>query len=165
MFRLSASVWPYRIVRWLLAGVFLWAGVVKAADPGGFAATISDFGLVPESVLFVTAVSLIGLELLAAVGLVFDIRGAVGLTAVLLAVFIGVLAYGLAIGLDIECGCFGPGYRETGLWDVLWRDLVLLAACGYLWWFRWISGIRPLALRGLWQRLFSEKGSTKECVP
>ena len=105
------------------------------------------------------------MELLAGLGLLFDVRGAVGLTACLLTVFVGVLTYGIAIGLDIECGCFGSGGRAVGLHEALWRDLVLFVACGYVWWYRWLRSIEPVSVRGIWQRIFTEKGSTEECVP
>jgi hypothetical protein len=165
MTRLLASLWPYRLVRWMLAGVFLWASVVKLADPHAFTEIISDFGLVPESILFATALGLIALEFIAGAGLLFDVRGAVGLAAGLLIVFVGVLSYGIAIGLDIHCGCFGVGSRPVGLHEALWRDLVLFVACGYLWWYRWLRSIAPLSAREWWRRPFSEQGSTEECVP
>ncbi len=165
MNRLLISLWPYRIVRWALAGVFLWASVAKLTRPLGFAETISDFGLVPENVLFATALGLVALEFAAGLGLLFDVRGAAGLTACLLALFIGVLVYGISIGLDIECGCFGVSTGEVGLHDALWRDVVLLVACGYLWWFRWLRSVRPPSVRDLWCRLYATGESNEEWVP
>jgi len=46
------------IVRWLLAGVFLVAGVLKIVDPIGFARSIVDYDLIPEVVVPAIAVVL-----------------------------------------------------------------------------------------------------------
>jgi sodium--glutamate symport carrier gltS len=147
MIRLLASVWPYRLIRWLLAGVFLYAGVTKLTAPQLFAENISDFGLVPENILFATALAIIGLEVLAGFGLLLDIRGALAIVVCLLVLFVVAMSYGLAIGLDIDCGCFGPGDRGLGLQEALLTDLCLLAACGYLYWSRWVRSRGPTSLR------------------
>ena len=157
-----ASIWPYRLVRWTLAGLFLYASFGKLAEPQGFAQTISDFGLVYESVLFATALALIVLEFFAGLGLLLDVRGALGLTVGLLLLFVGVLGYGIAMGYDIQCGCFGPGDREVSLQEALYRDFALLAACGYLYWSRWMRATGPLSLRELWTRLRKKLGVQRE---
>ena len=43
----------------------------------------------------------------------------------LLGVFIGTLLYGIGMGLDIECGCLGPGYHVS-LMTQLTIDLGML---------------------------------------
>lgn len=157
-----ASIWPYRLVRWALAGLILYASFGKAAEPEGFAHTISDFGLVYENLLFATALAFIALEFSAGLGLLLDIRGALGLTVGLLLLFVGVLAYGIAMGYDIQCGCFGPGDSEVTLQEALYRDLALLAACGYLYWARWVRASGPLTLREFWKRFTEKLGVRKQ---
>jgi hypothetical protein len=53
--------------------------------------------------------------------------------------FIAVLGYGIVLGLDVDCGCFGPDDPEQayhGLWSALIRDLGLLVPVLYLFWFQ-----------------------------
>ena len=73
---------------------------------------------------------LVGLELCAGLG---DRQPALGLWLVvaLLALFIPVLGYGIAIGLDISCGCLGRADLSS-LPQALLRDLLLLTLAGAL---------------------------------
>jgi hypothetical protein len=145
-----------------LAGLFLYASFGKLAEPEGFARTIEDFGLVYENVLFAAALALIVLEFCAGLGLLLDVRGALGLTVGLLLLFVCVLGYGIAMGYDIHCECFGPGDREVGLHEALYRDLALLAACGYLYWSRWMRATGPLSLLNMWTNLRKKLGVQRE---
>lgn len=148
---LVGSSWPYRIVRWALAGMFLVAGVLKLADPAVFAATIDAFGLVPKGTAPLAALVLPVVEIGAGLALVWDWRGSLGIIVALNVFFIGILSYGLYLGLDIDCGCYGPGDPEGeafhSLRTSLYRDLVFMAAAFYLYWWRWVN--RPSLVRPL----------------
>ena len=126
--RAPAPHWAYRLTRWGLAAVFVWAGAAKLADPAAFAALIDAYGLVPAPLLLPLAVGLPLVEVVAAVGLLADIRGSLAIIAGLMAVFIAILTYGIRMGLDVDCGCFTPGDIESrayhGLQAALYRDLV-----------------------------------------
>ncbi len=119
------SDWIYRGVRIVYVVLFLYAGVNKLLEPRSFAIVIDAFGLVPDPLIMPIAVALPILEIVAAVGLVFDVRGSLGLVTGLLVFFMAVVSYGLWMGLDIDCGCFGPGDIEgeaySGLRPALWR--------------------------------------------
>lgn len=121
--------WLDRLSRWLLAGVMLLAGVPKLADPAAFAEVIGAYGLLPEFLLLPAAITLPALELVAAVLLLKGARAGLWLTALLMGLFIAVLTYGIWLGLDIDCGCFGPEDAEhkafSGLRTALVRDLLL----------------------------------------
>jgi hypothetical protein len=71
------------------------------------------------------------LEVIAGIGLLFDIRGSLALITGLLVLFMVVLGYGIWMGLDVDCGCFGPEDPEAeafhGLRLSLFRDLVMMA--------------------------------------
>jgi hypothetical protein len=58
----------------------------------------------------------------------------------LLLLFIGVLSYAVWLGLDIDCGCFGPEDPEhrafAGLRMALFRDVLLSIPVLYLFWYR-----------------------------
>jgi hypothetical protein len=130
----------YAGVRWLLALLFLYAGAAKLADPHAFGRIIADFGLLPEVLVAPAAVILPGMEVAAALGLLLDLRGALGLVVGLLLLFIAVLLYGLRLGLDVDCGCFGPDDPEAhaygDLGSALARDLCMVLAAAYLYWWR-----------------------------
>lgn len=133
---LLLAPWPARVVRWSLGGIFLYAGILKLQYPEAFGIIINDFGLVPENWIMPLAVGLPLLEVVAALGLIAGLRGALATTTGLLLLFIAVLAYALWQGLDIDCGCFGPSdpeYRAyRGLWTALYRDLAMLTGVVYL---------------------------------
>jgi len=57
-----SSIWPYRVVRIILASIFLWSGAVKLLDPISFAAIIEAYGLIPESWIMPVAICLPSLE-------------------------------------------------------------------------------------------------------
>jgi len=136
-----------RIATVVLGSVFLWAGVLKLMDVQAFITAIGDFGLVWEPLLATVAWVMIGLELLAGVGLWCGRRLAVGLAAGLLSLFLCVLGYGILLGLDIECGCFGTGDGSGSLTlkQAAVLDSVLLSACGWLGWL--MRGLAVVATR------------------
>ena len=123
--------WMYKLTRWALGSVFIYAGARKLLDPGTFAALIEAYGILPDLLLLPVASSLALLEVAAGIGLLFDVRGSLTLIAGLLVLFVGVLAYGKWMGLDVDCGCFGTEDPEAqalhGLGTALYRDLFMLA--------------------------------------
>jgi uncharacterized membrane protein YphA (DoxX/SURF4 family) len=122
----------------VLGAVFLWAGLLKLLDMEGFAQIISSYELVPETLLSVVAIGLPALEVFAGLGLVFDIRGSLGTILGLLALFIFVLWFGILKDLDIDCGCFSPSElaEHTTLREAMYRDLAMMIAVVYLFWWR-----------------------------
>jgi hypothetical protein len=149
--RLAESPWSYRLVRWGLAVAFGWAGLAKLADPEAFAVVLEAFGLVPRPLVAPLALGLPALELAAALALAADLRAGLGVITGLAVLFACVLAYGLWLGLDLDCGCYGPSDPEArafgGLRASLHRDLGLLAAAAYLYWWRWRTGRAPRSWR------------------
>jgi uncharacterized membrane protein YphA (DoxX/SURF4 family) len=135
-----ASPWPYRILRFGLAVLFIYAGVVKLLDPKGFARIISAYDLVPDSLLPIVAVGLPLLETAAGIGLLFDIGGSLAVISGLLVLFIAVLGYGILQNLDVDCGCFGVEElaRQDSLRLAFYRDLILVfIVVPYLYLSRW----------------------------
>lgn len=131
------------LLRLILAGVLVVAAVPKLLAPAEFAQVIDGYGLTPAFINPVLAVALPLAELVLAVMLVLNSRGAVIGTTLLLAVFSMVLGYGIFIGLDVDCGCFGPEDPERdafhGLDLALRRDLLLLVCCCWLYSFRFFT--------------------------
>jgi len=134
------SVLLYRLIRWVLATLLIWPGCTKLTDLQAFSVIIRDFGIVPEMSVMPIAIILPIVEVIAAIGLIFDIRGSLAVIAVLLALFILIFGYGIWLGLDIDCGCFGPENPESiaynGLRTAFYRDLVIMAAIFHLFFWR-----------------------------
>ena len=128
-----------RGIRWLLSGIFIYSGLIKLMDPQRFAEVISGFGLLPHALIFPAAILLPILEVVAGVGLVFSLRGSLAAITSMLVLFMAVLVYGIHLGLDIDCGCFGPEDPEQaykGLKTALARDMVMMTAVMFLYWSR-----------------------------
>ncbi|MBV5319118.1 MAG: DoxX family membrane protein [Desulfobulbaceae bacterium] len=128
-----------RGIRWALATLFIYSGAVKLIDPQRFAEVIAGFGLLPDVLIFPAAILLPVLEVVTGVGLIFALRGSLAAITIMLILFMAVLGYGIRLGLDIDCGCFGPDDPEQaykGLKSALVRDAVLMAAVFFLYWSR-----------------------------
>jgi hypothetical protein len=148
-FKLSA--WIYNLSRWSIGAVFIYAGVVKLLEPQIFAALIDAYGIVPEGILMPVAVALPAIEIIAGLGLLFDIEKSLSMISGLLLLFIAVLGYGVWMGLDVDCGCFGPEDPESkafhGLRTTLYRDLVMLVSVAFIYGWRRYRAIKPLQIK------------------
>lgn len=129
--------------RLALAGVLLYAVYAKLDNPPGtvasfdtfrwklavasFGIAIANYQVLPPSVTEAVAYLVLGVEfllgvwLLAGVGLRWSASGA----AAMLGFFFVLMAHAYSRGLIIDCGCFGPG--ETLGPKTLARDGLLLA--------------------------------------
>jgi uncharacterized membrane protein YphA (DoxX/SURF4 family) len=128
-----------RGVRLVLAGIFIYSGAIKLLDPATFAEIIAGFGLLPDALVAPVAILLPFAELVAGVGLVFAIPGSLSAITAMLVLFIAVLGYGIHLGLDIDCGCFGPEDPEQAyksLRSALARDAAMMAAVAFIYWSR-----------------------------
>jgi len=143
--------WIYKSIRWILGGVFIYAGSIKLPDPGIFAVLIEAYGIVPESLLMPMAVALPVLEVIAGVGLLFDLEGSLSVITGLLVLFIVILSYGIWMELDVDCGCFRPEDPESkafhGLRLSLYRDLFMLAGVVFAYVWRWYRNIKPVKIK------------------
>lgn len=141
------SIWIYRFVRISLAVIFFWSGVSKLFIPESFAVIIEAYGLVPDSWIMPTAILISALEVILAIGLLFDIRGTLAGITGLLVLFMAILIYGIRIGLDVDCGCFGPEDPEAeafhGLRPALYRDMGMAVCISYLYVWRNIRHKTP----------------------
>ncbi|MDD2462734.1 MAG: DoxX family membrane protein [Desulfobulbus sp.] len=127
----------FRFIRWILALIFIYSGVVKLFDPPRFAQIMAGFGLLPTSFLMPIAILLPLAELVAGIGLFCNKRGSLTTIALMLVLFMAVLIYGIHLGLDIDCGCFGPEDPEQaykGLKVALARDALMMVAVICLYW-------------------------------
>ncbi len=131
--------WLDLLGRWIISLIFFAAAVPKLSDVHGFAATIGAYDILPQSFLLPTAIVLPILEIILAVGLLFNwLKSKIGVVLLLL-FFIILLTYSIWLGLDIDCGCFGPEDPEfkafSGLRVALVRDIVMLIPLVYSCWY------------------------------
>ena len=127
--------------RLFLAVLFLWAGISKLLDPDKFAVIIDEFGILPTKMIWPVAYALPVVEVMAGIGLVFNVWGSLALATALMIFFIGIVSYGIWKGIDVDCGCFGMYDSETSLLGklkpALARDFLFLLPIVYIYWFRW----------------------------
>ena len=139
----------YHALRIMLAGVFLWSGISKGLAPGQFAEVVAAYGLLPPAIIVPVALWLIVVEIAAALGLLLETRGSLTVITLMMVLFLMVLGYGIYLGLDIDCGCFGPDDPEHiafhNLRGAFVRDVFLLLACSYLYCWRYFKRLTPRA--------------------
>ena len=117
------------ILRVVLGAVFVYAAWLKLREPWAvFAIGIDSYQVLPLWAVEAVARALPWFELLLGILLIVPVwRGVSAVAAsLLLAVFFGLMARAMAKGMQIDCGCFGPGERLS--WVTLLRDGALLAA-------------------------------------
>lgn len=135
----KAATILYHFSRLVLAAVFIYAGYVKASDPVGFAGQVANYQILPYAWNFLVAATLPSLELLCGILLLLNrkVRPAVLVLFVLNLIFMLLLSYTAARGLDIDCGCFNPDTesKTSPLW-ALWRDAGLLLLMISTWMLR-----------------------------
>jgi len=130
----------YHASRLTLAAVFIYAGYIKASDPVAFAGQVANYQILPYAWNFLVAATLPYLELLCGVLLLLNqrVRPAVLVLIVLNLVFMLLLAYTIARGLDIDCGCFNPNAEtKTSPLMALWRDAGLMVLMVFTWMLRY----------------------------
>ncbi|HJT82494.1 MAG TPA: MauE/DoxX family redox-associated membrane protein [Chthoniobacterales bacterium] len=132
-----------RILDFIIAAVFIYAGVLKIIDPVEFARDIDNYKMVPWPAAVAFAFYLPWLEVLCGVALIFRrfYSGSLLILTGLTIVFIVATVVAKARGLDISCGCFG--HVSQG-WSFGWHmvlDVALLAGLVVLFFRR--NSIRP----------------------
>lgn len=134
--KIAGSIWLLRLLRWVLGGLFLYAGALKLSDPLAFAIQIEKYGLLPAAWLDPAAWLLSIGEILAGLATMLGLRGGIEAIGLLLLVFLAVLGYAWWSGLDVPCGCFSleDGQYRYGIQLAIVRDLLLLAGAGFLFW-------------------------------
>lgn len=137
----------YHIARICLGLLFLWSGAGKLLDIESFGVLIDAYGLIPKELTGPAAILLAALEVLAGIGMILDIYGSLAIITCLTLLFMMILGYGIRMGLDIDCGCFGPSDPEAkafhGLRTALYRDFIILAGIAYLYIWRLMRNVRP----------------------
>lgn len=124
------------LLRLIVGGVFIYAGVLKAIDPAQFAKDVDNYRLLPLAASAAVGLYLPWLEILAGAALAATRwhRGASLLIGGMLVAFLVALSTAWARGLDISCGCFGQASNKSNYPLALLLDVVLLAALSITAW-------------------------------
>ena len=101
--------WFWRVLDFVLGGIFIYAGVLKVMGPNQFAAAIDNYHLIPWTLSVRLAFYLPWLEILCGAALILRrlYAGALAILLALIAIFIGANVIAKMRGLDVKCGCFG----------------------------------------------------------
>ena len=128
----------WRIVEFIIGGLFIYAGVLKALDPASFAIDIDNYKTVPWFIGVGFAFYLPWLEILCGLALITRrlYLGGLSILAALTSVFIVASIVAKARGLDITCGCFGHASKYFSFSGHLALDFAILAALLVLLWRR-----------------------------
>ncbi len=112
------------LIRLALGGVFLYAGIIKIADPVAVAGSVASYRILPYFGNYLAAAVIPWLEAICGLLLVtgWRVRVATAIVLILDLVFIAVLFSALVRGLDIDCGCFRQGGEKSSAWIALFRD-------------------------------------------
>jgi len=116
----------YTVVRLILAGLFIYAGVTKIINPADFASDVDHYRILPYFFVTVVAVILPWMEVICGGLLLANrwVQSSSLLVLLMMTVFIIAIASAMARGLDIECGCFASGATKVGLPKLI-EDIVL----------------------------------------
>lgn len=115
-----------------VAGIFFYAGAIKAGASQSFAIALLPFTFVPPGWTLPLALTLAWLEILAAILLlmprIFPLGAA--LVCALCVLFSVVLSWALWNGIIVNCGCFGADDSPSAwkMWLAIGRDIFFLAA-------------------------------------
>ena len=115
-------------LRLYIAGLFVYAGMVKINYTAEFAETIASYRMVPYWGVNAMAVAMPWIELVSGILLVCGIR--VRSAIVVIGSLLVMFALGIAVNLiwkaPIDCGCFHT-LGDTINWKTLVRDLIWIA--------------------------------------
>lgn len=119
--------------RLIIAGIFIYAGYAKLREPWlQFVVSLESFKILPEYTLEPIARTLPWLEVVLGIAMVTGILEAwfALIATLMLATFVGAAARAYAMGLQVDCGCFGAGSNEPlgPLWFAEHGGMLALAA-------------------------------------
>jgi uncharacterized membrane protein YphA (DoxX/SURF4 family) len=113
----------WRILDFVIAAIFVYAGIIKVLDPVGFARDIDNYKILPWPAAVALGFYLPWLEIFCGLALITRklYRGGLVILTCLTIMFIAVSIIAKSRGLDISCGCFGHASKG---WSFGWHLLL-----------------------------------------
>ena len=120
------TIW--RVLDFVIGGLFIYAGALKVLDPIRFAGDIDNYHLLPWMASVRLAFYLPWLEIFCGVALILRrlYGGALTILFALILVFIGASVVAKMRGLDVKCGCFGHISDNLGFASHMALNLAIL---------------------------------------
>jgi len=116
------------LLKWLVAALFIFAGISKILNPDNFARDIDNYRLLPYLLVTLMAIILPWLEVLCGIFVIVGRwqKGAAFALLVLAFMFLIAISSAFARGLDITCGCFSMTIEGTKIgYTRLIEDIIL----------------------------------------
>lgn len=118
------------VCRFILGFVFVYAASGKIMNPYAFSKIIYNYKLLPDIFIYLPALILPWLELIAGIFLIFGIlkKGSAAILTLMLGIFIMAISINLFRGLSFDCGCFSTlsGTGSHNPYILLLRDILLV---------------------------------------
>jgi uncharacterized membrane protein YphA (DoxX/SURF4 family) len=130
IFDFLSSLPAQTVSGFILGGLFIYASIDKIVHPHAFAKIIHNYRMVPDIFIYIMAIILPWVEMMAGLCAVSGIfrRSAAIILSALLGVFAIAISINLIRGLQFDCGCFSTVITEEGSNPVglLIRDILIL---------------------------------------
>jgi hypothetical protein len=128
----KSFVW--RVLDFIIAAIFIYAGALKALDPVQLAHDIDHYKILPWTIGVGLAFYLPWLEIFCGLALISRrfYGGAVSILSALVVIFLVATIAAKVRGLDITCGCFGHVSQNWSFPAHLALDLAILVALAAL---------------------------------
>jgi putative oxidoreductase len=142
--RTSTILW--RLLDFIIGGLFISAGIIKALDPIGFANDIDNYKTLPWAISVRLAFYLPWLEIFCGLALITRrlYLGALSILTASITVFIVASVVAKSRGIDITCGCFGHASKNLSFSWHLVIDLAILSGLLALWFAGRAKRVRTL---------------------
>jgi len=117
------------LFRLIVGSVFIYAGVVKAADPFGFSIQIRNYHLLPVSVTNLVAIFLPWLEIFCGLMLItgYYLKMSSRFLIAILTIFIVAISSALVRDFDISCGCYSTSQDSASIgFNHIAEDAIML---------------------------------------
>ena len=115
------------VLRVVVAIIFLYTGMIKLQNPGEFAVSIQNYQIIPVALTNLIAIILPWIEIFSGCLLIFGVysRASAVILSILTGIFIIAMFSAYLRGLNIDCGCYGPG-ATIDIYKILLDVLLLL---------------------------------------
>ena len=122
------------VVRFVLAGILLYAVFLKWRAPQDFIVDIRNYRLLPELLIPWVAKILLGIEFLLGILLLLGIwkHEVAWMTLGLFFIFAVVVASALMRKLSLSCGCFGKTAAPITIWKLIENIKLLVLSIFYV---------------------------------
>lgn len=135
----SRLKWLDRVSRLLVGGLFLYTSAINATRFDFSVDIVAAYGLLPDFAVLMVTILLIAFGLIAGVMVLIGKREGLLLSLFLLLTVSLAAGYGVAVGLDIDCGCLPEKDPKFIAFSTLRTDLVryliLAIPLGGSYWF------------------------------